>query len=88
MMNTEISTGIAALPEWQVVNGKLNRTFKFKDFVDAFAFMNKIAIIAEEMGHHPELFNVYNRVVIDLTTHDTGGISMLDIELAKKINAL
>jgi 4a-hydroxytetrahydrobiopterin dehydratase len=88
MMNTEISAGIAALTDWQVVNGKLNRTFKFKDFVDAFAFMNKIAIIAEEMGHHPELFNVYNRVVIDLTTHDTGGISMLDIELAKKINSL
>jgi 4a-hydroxytetrahydrobiopterin dehydratase len=87
-MNTEISAGIAALTDWQVVNGKLNRTFKFKDFVDAFAFMNKIAIIAEEMGHHPELFNVYNRVVIDLTTHDTGGISMLDIELAKKINSL
>jgi 4a-hydroxytetrahydrobiopterin dehydratase len=88
MMNTEISAGIAALTDWQVVNGKLNRTFKFKDFVDAFAFMNKIAIIAEEMGHHPELFNVYNRVVIDLTTHDTGDISMLDIELAKKINSL
>jgi 4a-hydroxytetrahydrobiopterin dehydratase len=88
MMNTEISAGIAALTDWQVVNGKLNRTFKFKDFVDAFAFMNKIAIIAEEMGHHPELFNVYNRVVIDLTTHDTGGISMLDIKLAKKINSL
>jgi 4a-hydroxytetrahydrobiopterin dehydratase len=87
-MNTEISTGIAALTDWQVVNGKLNRTFKFKDFVDAFAFMNKIAIIAEEMGHHPELFNVYNRVVIDLITHDTGGISTLDLELAKKINAL
>ncbi len=87
-MNTEISAGIAALTDWQVVNGKLNRTFKFKDFVDAFAFMNKIAIIAEEMGHHPELFNVYNRVVIDLTTHGTGGISMLDLELAKKINSL
>jgi 4a-hydroxytetrahydrobiopterin dehydratase len=87
-MSTEISAGIAALPDWQVANGKLNRAFKFKDFVDAFAFMNKIAIVAEEMGHHPELFNVYNRVVIDLTTHDTGGISMLDIELAKKINAL
>jgi 4a-hydroxytetrahydrobiopterin dehydratase len=87
-MNTEISTGIAALTDWQVVNGKLHRTFKFKDFVDAFAFMNKIAIIAEDMGHHPELFNVYNRVVIDLTTHDTGGISSLDLELAQKINAL
>ncbi len=87
-MNTEISTGIAALADWQVVDGKLHRTFKFKDFVDAFAFMNKIAIIAEEMGHHPELFNVYNRVTIDLTTHDTGGISNLDLELAQKINAL
>jgi 4a-hydroxytetrahydrobiopterin dehydratase len=88
MTDKEIPTAIAQLTEWEVVNGKLNRAFKFDNFVDAFAFMTKVAIVAEKMDHHPELFNVYNRVVIDLVTHDAGGIDVLDIELAKKINAL
>lgn len=87
MTDTTISTAIAQLTHWTVINGKLNRAFKFDDFVAAFGFMMKIAIIAEKMGHHPELFNAYNRVVIDLTTHDSGGIGPLDIELAKKIDA-
>jgi 4a-hydroxytetrahydrobiopterin dehydratase len=88
MTVTAITDEIDRLTDWQVVNGKLNRTFEFKDFVDAFAFMTKVAIVAEKMDHHPELFNVYNRVVIDLATHDIGGIGALDIELAKKIDAL
>jgi len=79
---------IAKLTDWKVVNGKLNRVFEFDNFVDAFAFMTKVAMVAEKMDHHPELFNVYNRVVIDLTTHDAGGIGVLDIELAQKIDAL
>lgn len=83
-----VTDEIVKLSDWKVVNAKLNRTFEFKDFVDAFAFMTKVAIIAEKMDHHPELFNVYNRVVIDLTTHDIGGIGALDTELAKKIDAL
>lgn len=84
----EINAAIAKLPDWKVVNGKLNRAFKFDNFVQAFAFITKVAIVAEKMDHHPELFNVYNRVVIDLVTHDLDGIGILDIELAKKINAL
>jgi 4a-hydroxytetrahydrobiopterin dehydratase len=88
MIDKEIEAAIAQLTEWKVVNDKLNRSFKFNNFVDAFAFMTKVAIVAEKANHHPELFNVYNRVVIDLTTHDAGGIGLLDIELAKKINAL
>jgi 4a-hydroxytetrahydrobiopterin dehydratase len=88
MTDKEITAAIAKLPEWKVVNAKLNRAFKFDDFVHAFAFMTKVAIIAEKMDHHPEIFNVYNRVVIDLATHDVGGIGPLDIELAKKIDAL
>jgi 4a-hydroxytetrahydrobiopterin dehydratase len=87
MTHKEIPTAIAQLTEWEVVNGKLNRAFKFDNFVDAFAFMTKVAIVAEKMDHHPEFFNVYNRVVIDLATHDAGRIDVLDIELAKKINA-
>lgn len=86
MTDAKITVAIAALTNWKVVDDKLNRTFKFDNFVDAFGFMTKVAIVAEKMGHHPELSNVYNRVVIDLTTHDLGGIGPLDIELAKKID--
>ena len=86
MTDTKIAAAIDQLNEWKVVDGKLNRAFKFKNFVDAFGFMTKVAIVAEKMGHHPELSNVYNRVVIDLVTHDVGGIGPLDIELAKKID--
>jgi 4a-hydroxytetrahydrobiopterin dehydratase len=88
LTDKEITTAIAELPEWKVVDGKLNRAFKFKNFVEAFAYMTKVAIVAEKMDHHPEFFNVYNRVVIDLSTHDVDGISALDVELAKKINTL
>jgi len=88
MMDKKITDAIAKLSKWKVVNDKLNRTFEFGNFVDAFAFMTKVAITAEKMDHHPELFNVYNRVVIDLTTHDVGGIGALDINLAQKIDAL
>lgn len=86
-MDQKMTAAIAQLSEWTIVDDKLNRAFKFHDFVEAFAFMTKVAMVAEKMGHHPELFNVYNRVVIDLTTHDVGGIGTLDIELAKKIDA-
>ncbi len=88
LTQTELDTAIAQLSEWKLVNNKLNKTFKFKDFVTAFGFMTKVAIVSEKMDHHPELFNVYNRVTIDLTTHDAGGISNLDIDLAKKIDGL
>jgi 4a-hydroxytetrahydrobiopterin dehydratase len=88
LTDKELKESIDHLVDWQLLNDKLNKTFKFANFVDAFAFMTKVAIIAEKMDHHPEWFNVYNRVVIELTTHDAGGISSLDIELAKKIDAL
>jgi 4a-hydroxytetrahydrobiopterin dehydratase len=88
MTDKKITEAIERLTEWKIVDEKLNRAFKFDNFVDAFAFMTKVAIIAEKMDHHPELFNVYNSVVIDLTTHDAGGIGVLDIELAQKIDAL
>jgi 4a-hydroxytetrahydrobiopterin dehydratase len=83
-----LSSEVAKLSGWKIANGKLNKSFKFSNFVEAFGFMTKVAIVAEKMDHHPELFNVYNRVAIDLTTHDAGGISHLDLELAKKINSL
>jgi 4a-hydroxytetrahydrobiopterin dehydratase len=84
----EISSAIAQLAGWSVVDHKLQKNFKFRNFVEAFGFMSKVAIVAEKMDHHPELFNVYNQVKIDLTTHDADGISTLDFELAQKIDKL
>ena len=83
---------IAALPEhlpqWCVVEGKLHRELRFADFVEAFGFMSRVALVAEAMGHHPEWRNVWNRVVIDLITHDIGGLSNLDVQLAARIDEL
>ncbi len=87
LTQSELDTAIAQLADWKIVDKKLNKVFKFKDFVEAFGFMTKVGIIAEKMDHHPELFNVYNRVVIDLTTHDAEGITALDVDLAKKIDS-
>jgi 4a-hydroxytetrahydrobiopterin dehydratase len=85
----EIERAVADLEGWSVVEGKLHTECKFGNFADAFAFMTEVASAAEEMDHHPEWCNVYNRVVIDLVTHDAGGrISAMDVELARKINAL
>jgi 4a-hydroxytetrahydrobiopterin dehydratase len=70
---------------WQIKDGKLHKTFTFKSFIRAFGWMTQIAIWAEKLKHHPEWFNVYNTVVIDLVTHDAGGISELDFELATKM---
>lgn len=71
--------------QWQIVDGKLTKTFKFKSFVRAFGWMSQVAIVAEKMNHHPEWFNVYNRVTIALVTHDVGGISNYDFTLASKM---
>jgi 4a-hydroxytetrahydrobiopterin dehydratase len=71
-----------------VVNGKLHRAFECKDFVTAFGNMTRVALIAESMNHHPEWFNVWNKVVIDLTTHSVSGISDYDFALAEKINTV
>jgi 4a-hydroxytetrahydrobiopterin dehydratase len=71
---------------WQIKEGKLNKSFVFRDFVDAFGFMARIALHAEKLNHHPEWFNVYNKVEISLTTHEAGGISARDFELARIID--
>jgi 4a-hydroxytetrahydrobiopterin dehydratase len=84
----EIQSELNRLQGWTIVNGKLNRSFEFNSFVDAFGFMTKVALAAEKMNHHPEWTNVYNRLNIDLITHDIGGISNYDIKLAGIINKL
>jgi 4a-hydroxytetrahydrobiopterin dehydratase len=71
--------------KWQIKEDKLCKTFKFKSFNRAFGWMSQIAIWAEKLNHHPEWFNVYNKVEIELTTHDVGGISELDFKLATKM---
>jgi 4a-hydroxytetrahydrobiopterin dehydratase len=76
------------VPGWEIIGGKLHREFRFKDFVGAFRFMTALALRAEAKNHHPEWFNVYSRVVIDLTTHDAGGLTVLDFELAAAANEL
>ena len=79
--------GTAGTP-WQICQGKLNKEFCFDDFVAAFGFMTRVALVAEAMNHHPEWFNVYSKVRVDLATHDAGGITALDFALAGRIEAL
>ena len=76
------------LTQWQVGDERLKRQWQFSDFSEAFAFMTRVALLAESVQHHPNWSNVYNRVTIELTTHDLGGLSNLDAELARSIDAL
>ncbi|MDX2170773.1 MAG: 4a-hydroxytetrahydrobiopterin dehydratase [Deltaproteobacteria bacterium] len=82
LSDAEIATRLSALPHWRLAAGKLHRELRFASFVEAFGFMAALALVAERMNHHPEWFNVYDRVVIDLTTHDAQGITSLDFDLA------
>lgn len=89
----QIEKSLSALNErgtgcWTLEKEHLRRAFVFEDFAQAFGFMTKVALLAEEMDHHPNWENVFNRVSIALTTHDLGGLSSLDFELATKINAV
>jgi 4a-hydroxytetrahydrobiopterin dehydratase len=84
----EIRLRLREVPGWEVSEGKLLRTFKFKDFASAFGFMTSLALRAEAMNHHPNWSNVYDRVVVELSTHDAGGITKLDFQLASAANGL
>jgi 4a-hydroxytetrahydrobiopterin dehydratase len=84
----ELNTRLQQLSGWAVKNEKLHREFKFADFAHAFGFMTTAAVLIEKMNHHPEWFNVYNRVSVDLTTHDAGGITQRDIELARLLDSI
>ena len=88
LTDEQVNEALSELSGWDLSDGKLHREFKFADFVQAFSFMSSIALVAERMDHHPEWFNVYNRVVIDLRTHDCDGISERDLELARRIDSL
>lgn len=82
----DIKTQLAQLEGWSLNDDKLQRQFVFGNFVEAFGFMSQVALLAEAMNHHPEWSNVYNRVNIELTTHDAGGITERDFTLAGRIN--
>ncbi len=84
----DIDEQLKNLPGWSVVNEKLHKEFQFESFNQAFGFMTRAAMEIEKMNHHPEWFNVYNRITIDLTTHDAGGITKNDVNLAKILNSL
>ena len=84
----EIRTMLSNASGWSVVNGKLHREYACKDFVTAFGNMTRVALVAQAMDHHPEWFNVWNKVVIDLTTHSVKGISDYDFVLAEKISEI
>ena len=88
LTDAEIQVQLQSANGWTLVNGKLHKAFECKDFVAAFGSMTQIALIAESMNHHPEWFNVWNKVVIDLNTHSVQGISNLDFQLASKINEI
>jgi 4a-hydroxytetrahydrobiopterin dehydratase len=83
-----IDTELKNLKGWTIINNKIHKEFEFTDFNQAFGFMTRAAMHIEKMNHHPEWFNVYNKIVVDLTTHDAGGITQNDINLAKILNSL
>lgn len=88
LSDEQIRNELGNMPGWSVVNGKLHKEFTFKDFIEAFGFMTTAALHIEKMNHHPEWFNVYNKLKIDLVTHDAGGITQNDINLARTLNSL
>ncbi|MGF1650493.1 MAG: 4a-hydroxytetrahydrobiopterin dehydratase [Hyphomicrobiaceae bacterium] len=81
---------LAKLPAWSLVESRdaLQRSFKFKDFNEAFGFMARVALVAERLDHHPEWFNVYNRVDVTLSTHDVGGLTERDVSLAEAMDRM
>ncbi|MFM9941509.1 MAG: 4a-hydroxytetrahydrobiopterin dehydratase [Hyphomicrobiaceae bacterium] len=90
LSDAEKTAGLAKLPAWNLVAGRdaITRRYTFKDFSAAFGFMTRSALVAEKLNHHPEWFNVWNRVDVTLSTHDAGGLTKLDLELAAAMDAI
>ena len=88
LSETEIGRQLSEIVGWRLEKGKLRKTIEFETFVQAFGFMTQVAMEAEKMNHHPEWYNVYNKVTIDLVTHDVSGISNYDFRLARAIDAI
>jgi 4a-hydroxytetrahydrobiopterin dehydratase len=88
LSDVEIATRLKSLPDWKVERGELTRTFAFKDFLASLAFVNKVGDAAEKAGHHPDIDIRYNRVRLALVTHDAGGITAKDFDMAASANKL
>ena len=88
LTDDQVAAALADLPDWTLVDGRLRAEFTFADFAEAFAFMAAVAPVAEELDHHPDWSNVWNRVTVDLWTHDRGGLTGLDVELATRMSVL
>ncbi|MEO8585845.1 MAG: 4a-hydroxytetrahydrobiopterin dehydratase [Acidobacteriota bacterium] len=84
----DVDARLSTLPGWKRVKERLHRTFTFTDFSEAFAFMVRAALAAEKMDHHPDWSNAWNKVTVNLSTHDAGGITDLDVKLAAKMNRI
>ena len=88
LTDEEIRLTLSQLAGWHMVQGKLHREYVFRDFVEAWGFMSSAALVVQQMDHHPEWFNVYHTVRVDLVTHDAGGVTRRDVELARKLEAI
>ena len=88
LSETEITEELKKIEGWAIKDNKLHKEFQFDSFNQAFGFMTRAAMEIEKMNHHPEWFNVYNRITVDLTTHDAGGITNNDVNLARTLNSL
>ncbi|MCA9320954.1 MAG: 4a-hydroxytetrahydrobiopterin dehydratase [Planctomycetes bacterium] len=88
MTEANITARLEQLPKWREAGGRLHRDFEFPDFITAFGFMTRVALLAQTRNHHPEWFNVYGRVSIALTTHEAGGLTLRDVDLALAIDGL
>ena len=88
LTSEEVAQRLSALPDWQMIDGHLHREFTFANFTEAWAFMNRVAPIAEQLDHHPNWSNVWNRVVIDITSHDSGGPTERCFALANGIDGV
>lgn len=88
LSDDSVEARLLQLDSWSLVDGKLHREFKFANFIEAFGFMTSSALEAEKLDHHPEWSNVYNKVVVDLTTHEAGGITELDFKLAARMDEI
>ena len=85
---SEIEAALARLPGWKLMDARLHREYRFPDFIHAFGFMATAAVMIESLGHHPDWSNVYNRVTVDLSTHDAGGVTAKDVELAARLEEI
>ena len=88
LTDAQIAEHMTALPTWEQAGDRIKKTFRFKDFVEAFGWMSSIALVAERMNHHPEWRNVWATVEVELSTHDAGGLTELDMKLAAAMDAL